>query len=155
VEQSGAVSTSTISSTLAWVLVAHAAATWAMVGLIWFVQVAHYPLFALVGVGDFDRYESAHRWRTSFVVGPLMVVEGLAAVALVIDDPDVLTVAGLALLAGIHAVTAFVSVPCHDRLNVAFDDHAHRRLVVSNWWRTGGWTARGVLAAALLVQHLT
>ena len=30
-------------------LAAHAAATWALVGLIWTVQVVHYPLFALVG----------------------------------------------------------------------------------------------------------
>lgn len=30
-------------------LLVHAAATWAMVGLVWFVQVVHYPLFAQVG----------------------------------------------------------------------------------------------------------
>ncbi|MCK6525129.1 hypothetical protein L6R49_27300, partial [Myxococcota bacterium] len=36
-----------MSSTL--LLLIHAAATWFMVGLIWFVQIVHYPLFSAVG----------------------------------------------------------------------------------------------------------
>jgi hypothetical protein len=38
----------------------HLAATAAMVGLIWFVQVVHYPLFASVGADEFVAYENAH-----------------------------------------------------------------------------------------------
>jgi hypothetical protein len=34
-------------------LLANAAATFFMVGVIWFVQVVHYPLFARVGTLDF------------------------------------------------------------------------------------------------------
>ena len=42
-----------------FVLLAHAAATLFMVGLIWFVQVVHYPLFARVGPDAFVPYAAA------------------------------------------------------------------------------------------------
>lgn len=68
--------------TAALVLATHLAATAAMVGLIWFVQIVHYPLFALVGTAEFPRYEAAHTRSTSFVVGPAMAVEGISALAI-------------------------------------------------------------------------
>ncbi|MDQ5964129.1 MAG: hypothetical protein QG625_283 [Cyanobacteriota bacterium erpe_2018_sw_39hr_WHONDRS-SW48-000098_B_bin.30] len=33
------------------------AATWFMTGLIWFVQVIHYPLYARIGEAEFAVYE--------------------------------------------------------------------------------------------------
>ena len=59
----------------------HLAATAVMTGLIWFVQVVHYPLFAAVGAEQFVAYEVAHQRRTSFVVGLPMLVEGLTVLA--------------------------------------------------------------------------
>lgn len=53
----------------------HLLATTAMVGLIWFVQVMHYPLSAAVGSDGFVRYERLHQRRTSLAVGPLMAVQ--------------------------------------------------------------------------------
>lgn len=35
-----------------------------------------------------------------------------------------------------------VQVACQNRLVMAFDLDAHRRLVATNWMRTGLWTAR-------------
>ena len=49
-----------------------------MTGLIWFVQVVHYPLFAKVGSEAFSLYESLHTQKTGLVVGPVMLVEVLA-----------------------------------------------------------------------------
>jgi len=51
-------------------LVAHAAATLVMVGVIWFVQVVHYPLMARVSASEFAAYEREHQNRTTFVVAP-------------------------------------------------------------------------------------
>ena len=60
-----------------FILRAHAASTLAMSGGIWFVQIVHYPLFALVADQALGRYEKEHVLRTGWVVGPLMVAEGL------------------------------------------------------------------------------
>jgi hypothetical protein len=132
-------------------LVAQAAATLALAGLVWFVQVVHYPLFARVGESSFVPYEREHTRRTTWVVAPLMLVEAIAVVGLVVLDPGVATAVGALLLAGIWASTFLVQVPCHRVLERGWDAPAHRRLVRGNWVRTGLWTARGALAVALLV----
>jgi hypothetical protein len=53
-----------------------------LTGLIWFVQVVHYPLFHKVGVSGFSGYEKAHMRLTSFVVIPLMLGELVSALLL-------------------------------------------------------------------------
>jgi len=59
-------------------VVAHAAATLVMVGVIWFVQVVHYPLMARVSASQFAAYEHEHQNRTTFVVAPTMLIEAVA-----------------------------------------------------------------------------
>ena len=131
------------------VFLAHLLATLAMLGVIWTVQVVHYPLFAGVGEAGWAAYEAAHQSRITAVVGPLMVLELATAVWLVLDRPAALpawaVVAGAALVGVIWASTAFVQVPLHAALGGAFDGDAHARLVATNWVRTAAWTARGAL----------
>lgn len=137
-------------------LAVHAAATLAMVGLIWFVQVVHYPLFGSVGSGAFAEYEERHMRRTTWVVAPLMFAElGSAAVIAVAPPTGVSSPAawaGLALVAVVWASTAFLQVPCHTRLRAGLDLSVVRRLTAGNWLRTGAWTARGALALWMLTE---
>ncbi len=58
-----------------YVLLAHLAATLFMAGVIWFVQVVHYPLFSRIGSEKFSLYSNAHSRLTTCVVGPPMLVE--------------------------------------------------------------------------------
>lgn len=131
------------------VFLAHLGATLLMVGVIWVVQVVHYPLFAGVGTAGWGAYEAAHQSRITLVVGPLMLVELATAVWLVLDRPVALptwsVLVGAALVGVIWASTAFVQVPLHSALGGAFDADAHARLVATNWIRTVAWTARGGL----------
>lgn len=146
----------TSSATL---LTVHLVATAAMVGLIWFVQIVHYPLFEAVGTEGFAAYEASHQRLTSYVVGPPMAVEGVTALWLAAFPPEGLARAwplvGLGLLALIHASTVFLQVPRHTALSVGFDADQARRLVSTNWIRTIGWSARGALAAAMVVVAVT
>ena len=36
------------------------------------------------------------------------------------------------------------------RATIYFDAEIHRRLVMSNWWRTAAWSARGVAALGMI-----
>ena len=130
-------------------LVLHFAITWAMVGLIWLVQVVNYPLFAEVPADRFPRYEKRHVQRIGFVVGPLMLAEALTGVLLLVlaptDPVRSVAVIGAVLLLVIWLSTAFLQVPLHGKLEAAYDEATHRRLVLTNWVRTGAWTARGLL----------
>ena len=71
-----------------YVLLAHLAVTLFMVGVIWFVQVVHYPLFAKVGSERFVLYSKAHSRLTTYVVGPPMLVEAATALLLVFRRPE-------------------------------------------------------------------
>jgi hypothetical protein len=68
-------------------LVASAAAAWAMVGLIWMVQLVQYPM--LVSYSELSPGAAAvdHQRRISKVVGPLMAVESVTAFILLVDRP--------------------------------------------------------------------
>jgi len=138
-----------------WIQIAHTSSTVAMSGLIWFVQVVHYPLFARVGNEAFAEYERQHVRRTGWVVGPLMLIEASSAVvimALADSQPmRSLAVIGVALLGVIWLSTWGLQVPAHRLLEQGFNAQSARRLVLTNWIRTAAWTARGAVALAMLM----
>ena len=137
-------------------LVPHTLATIMMAGLIWFVQLVHYPLFLFVGASDFARYEREHTRRVTWVVAPLMGMEALTAIVLVIlaagITMHVAAIVGLLLVAAIWASTAFVQVPCHRKLSTGYDLSTAQRLVTTNWLRTLAWTARAGVAMLMLAM---
>ncbi len=141
------------------VLALHALATIMMTGLIWFVQLVHYPGFTLVGRADFVRYVREHGRRVAWIVAPTMMLEGLTAIALVYlaegNAMRVASVVGVALILVIWASTAFLQVPCHRKLAIGFDEVVARRLVATNWLRTVAWTARALLAVAMPLMTQT
>lgn len=135
----------------------HAGATFAMFGLIWFVQIVHYPLMAKVGKDRFVSYEQAHTARTTWIVTPLMLAELITAIAIVsfaenIGANKTIAITGVALLAIAWISTFVVQVPAHKTLSRGFCDKAHARLVRTNWVRTISWTARGLVAVLILLQ---
>ncbi|MBX3434135.1 MAG: hypothetical protein KF847_12500 [Pirellulales bacterium] len=136
------------------VLLIHAASTWAMAGLIWFVQLVHYPLFARVGAAGFVEYERLHCRRTTWVVAPLMLAELASAawLALAPSSPAPVVVAwlGLALVVALWLSTALVQAPLHGRLSQGYDDRTAQKLTTSNWFRTLAWSVRGIVALACL-----
>lgn len=137
-------------------LVANLAAAAFMAGVIWFVQLVHYPLMSGWPHDDFPRWEAMHRSRTAAVVMPAMLVEGATAAWLLLrcpaGVPRWMPWAGLTMLVVIWGSTFLVQVPCHDALSHGWDAAVHARLVSSNWLRTALWTGRAaVLAAAVFV----
>jgi hypothetical protein len=127
----------------------HLATTLFMVGVIWFVQVVHYPLFAKTGTTEFPGYEQTHTTLTTWVVAPPMLVEaGTAVLLLWFRPPGISNLqcgTGLALLIAIWLSTMFLQVPCHEWLSRGFDSVVHQRLVATNWLRTAAWSLRGLL----------
>jgi hypothetical protein len=135
-------------------LVVHGAITWALVGVIWMVQLVHYPLWAQIDGDAFREYHARHMLRMTLLVAPLVMAEALTAAALVgCGVRGVWLLASFAPMVVIWISTFFVQVPLQAKLAMGFDAEPHRRLLSSNWWRTAGWTIRGVcLAIALLAR---
>jgi len=129
------------------------ASTLYMTGLIWFVQLVHYPLLARVGRDGFAAYARAHQQRTTWVVvGPMLLEVASAAVLLVQQaalrqSPAFLVAVGL--LAAIWLSTFAMQVPLHQELARGQDERRIAQLVASNWVRTVAWSLRAVLLLLL------
>jgi hypothetical protein len=132
------------------ILLTNVAATLYMTGLIWCIQIVHYPLFAQVGKEGFAAYETAHSSLITPIVGlPMLVELGTAGLLLFYRAPEIRlseALLGLALVAVIWLSTMFLQVPQHNVLSSGFDAAAHQFLVTSNWIRTIAWSLRGALA---------
>ena len=133
--------------TLLWLT--HLAATLFLVGLIWVVQVVHYPLFAHVGTAQFHDYWRGHTRLITWLVAPSMFAEVVTAVFLFAVRPHGLSLPVLVIAFGLLALnwlsTWLVQIPLHERLGRQFDPTTLRRLVLTNWVRTAAWTLRGLL----------
>lgn len=129
-----------------------------MVGLVWFVQLVHYPLYGSVGADHFVEYELQHMRRTGWAVGLFMPAEAVTGVWLVLAPPaavsTTLVFTGLVLLLVIWISTAVFQAPTHFRLTKGYDAAVGRRLVLTNWIRTLAWTARGLLVLIMTYQAL-
>lgn len=138
-------------------LVVNLVATAFMTGVIWCVQIAHYPLMSGWPHDDFSRWEAMHRSRIGGVVVPAMLVEGItAAIVIARRPPGVpawLAWGAAIVLVAIWASTFFVQVPLHERLSTGWDADAHARLVATNWIRTLLWSVRLALVAAMLIAR--
>jgi hypothetical protein len=140
------------------VVLAHAAATLVLVGMIWVIQVVHYPLFAAVGQDTFIAYETAHSVRITWVIVIPWAVQGLTTAALLLAPPSgvprwlIIIAAALALIPVVVTIT--LSVPAHSVLGQGFDAAAHARLVSTNWLRTAAWTLHGGVALWMVVLTL-
>jgi hypothetical protein len=138
------------------VLVLSTAAAWAMVGLIWLIQIVHYPMLAQYSRALPVEAATDHARRITPVVGPFMAVEGVTALALLVEQPTgvdwLLTWSAAALLGVALASTVVFSVPQHTALARGHDPDAARRLVQTNWIRTVAWTARALILTVGVAQ---
>lgn len=133
------------------ILLVNLLSTWFLVGLIWLVQLVHYPLFAKAGGAEWDAYHRQHIKMITVIIAPTMLVEALAAAALVFAAKEFAAPAKICVWVAAALVlvnwlsTAAVQVPLHNQLGQAWDASVVQKLVASNWIRTVAWTVRGLL----------
>lgn len=154
--------------TTLWVLIAQIMASTTMAAIAWFVQLVHYPLFALLQssgsktaeVAGMSRaeardYHDENLRRTRPLVLFPMVVEATSAAWLAFFPQAAVgrgaAIAGLSLVAIVVLSTALVQVPLHESLRCGDAPvDTVPRLVRSTRIRTAAWTARAILAAWMI-----
>jgi hypothetical protein len=137
------------------VIVANLGVTFALVGLIWTIQLVHYPLFARVGAEAWARYHAEHTARITLLVGPLMCAEVACAAWLVAVAPAqhrVLAWVAAACVAVAWMDTGLRAVPLHGRLGAGLDVALVGALVRVNLLRTLAWTLRGELLVRMALS---
>ena len=133
--------------------------TWFMVGLIWLIQIVHYPLFKYVGKYDFQLYHNGHSMMITPLVGTVMIIELISSILLVVFPPKNVSVTipiiGVILVFIIWVSTAFLQIPQHNALANAYELEVNNLLVQTNWIRTIAWSMRGLLLLFMLHLFLT
>lgn len=118
-----------------------------MSGLIWVIQVLHYPAFSYLREDQFLEFHSLHTKKITFIVLPVMLIELVSAVFLFLKNFSSFFIAmNLFFLLLIWLSTFFVSVPLHNALTKSMNLKVIERLILTNWIRTFLWTIRlGIL----------
>lgn len=119
--------------------------TSAMFGVIWVVQIVHYPMFAGIDRTDFADWHAFHSNRITYLVAPLMLAELISSVLMVWMRTDASTIVLCALTIGVWLATFFFSIPLHDALGVRDQSNRSeliRKLVLTHWIRSILYTSK-------------
>ncbi|MBY0515518.1 MAG: hypothetical protein K2P81_01325 [Bacteriovoracaceae bacterium] len=134
-------------------LLIHFFASTAMMGLIWLVQLVHYPAFRFVDEKDYISFALFHTTQITWVVAPLMIAELFSAFLMSFDSSVTLWVkiVSIICLVAIWLSTVFFQIPQHSVLALGKNLEAIENLVTTNWIRTIAWTIKSfVLGFELL-----
>lgn len=121
-----------------------------MTGLIWTIQLVHYPSFDFVEKNIFSKFHDFHSNRITLIVGPVMLLELVSAIFLYNENGWLLNLTSVIF---VWAITAFVSIPLHKKLKTQQTPQLIQKLVLSNWLRTVTWSLRSIALITALSQY--
>ncbi|MDP0491640.1 MAG: hypothetical protein Q7Q71_11365 [Verrucomicrobiota bacterium JB023] len=130
----------------------HAFSVFALFGLIWTIQLVHYPAFRDIELRRFPAFHDRHSRNITFIVLPLMLVEIVTSVLLVMEHRTALSLSLLVLAAANWLTTFLIFVPIHRTISRRPRPGDLDGLVNLNWIRTLTWTAA---AAVTLYRSAT
>ena len=86
-----------------------------MLGICWFVQIVHYPLFKSIDQKDFINYQKQN-WVTGYITGPVMIIELITGLLLWYHIQDLNQYLNVGLLGITGLSTVFIQIPIHLKL---------------------------------------
>jgi len=117
-----------------------------LTGVIWTIQIVHYPSFHYIDKLSFTNFHHFHERRISIIVMPLMLIELTTSTVLYINNMSSIVFAlNLLIVVLIWCSTFFVQVPIHSILSEKKDKKLIEKLVNTNWIRTFLWSMRMLL----------
>jgi len=126
-----------------------------MVGVIWVIQLVHYPSFRFTDREKYVSFQIFHMRKISFIVMPVMVLEFFSGLLLVLyhSNYESLLRISFILLLIIWLVTALFFAQIHQKLSKGYDETLVRKLVSFNWIRTLLWTIRTIIIIYCLIGY--
>ena len=123
----------------------HFLSTSLMVGIIWVIQLLHYPTFHFIKQSDYVEFQHFHMQRISFIVVPVMIIELLSGFMLVYYFRSNLFILCLIILLVIWLITFVFFTKLHQSLLGGYDKIIVNKLVQINWSRTVLWSLRLII----------
>ena len=123
----------------------HFLSTSLMVGIIWVIQLLHYPAFHFIKQSDYVEFQHFHMKRISFIVVPVMIIEILSGFMLIYYFRSNLLILCLIILLVIWLITFVFFTKLHQSLLGGYDKIIVKKLVQINWSRTVLWSLRLII----------
>ncbi len=129
------------------VLISHLAFTSIMTGVIWVIQIVHYPSFHFIEKELYTAFQKFHMKKISIIVIPIMLAELITAMILFLDksSKSPFLIISLVILFLIWLMTGVFFSKAHNELITGYQELVVNQLVVMNWVRTLLWTLRLLL----------
>ena len=137
----------------------HLVSTSFMVGVIWIVQLVHYPTFLFIDEQKSNDFQKFHMSRISYIVMPAMTTELFSGIYIYIYPNmaiySTLFLLALTILIINWVITALVFVKMHNKLLINYKIEIISLLVKWNWLRTLLWSVRLILLLRMAYLHNT
>ena len=127
-------------------LTIHIISTSIMVGVIWVIQLVHYPSFKYVNESDYIIFQKYHMSNISYIVFPVMFTELITAlIILFFGEKSLFFVLSLICLFLIWVITGVLFTKYHSILKEGKDLMIIEKMIKANWIRALLWTMRLIM----------
>ena len=117
-----------------------------MVGVIWVIQLVHYPSFHFIDKDIYDSFQKFHMNKISIIVIPVMILELTTGFLLLIgNSKNILIIVSFGILILIWGITGLFFSDAHGKLISGYNELIVNKLVSMNWIRTALWTFKMIL----------
>ena len=127
-------------------IIAHFTSTSIMVGVIWVIQLVHYPSFKYVKDSDYIIFQKKHMSNISYIVFPVMITELITSLLIFFSgEKSFFFMLSLICLSMIWVITGVLFTKFHSILQTGKDLKMIEKMIKANWIRTLLWTLRIIM----------
>ena len=140
-----------------FVLLGHLIFTSIMTGVIWVIQIVHYPSFHFIEKELYTAFQKFHMNKISIIVIPIMLAELITGMMLFLDksSKSPFLIISFVILVLIWLITGVFFSKAHNELIGGYQELVVNQLVAMNWIRTLLWTLRLLLLIGFVHLHFT
>ena len=140
-----------------FVLLGHLIFTSIMTGVIWVIQIVHYPSFHFIEKELYTAFQKFHMNKISIIVIPIMLAELITGIMLFLDksSKSPFLIISIIILVLIWLITGVFFTKAHNELIAGYQELVVNQLVVMNWIRTLLWTLRLLLLTCFVYLHFS
>ena len=140
-----------------FVLLGHLIFTSIMTGVIWVIQIVHYPSFHFIEKELYTAFQKFHMNKISIIVIPIMLAELVTGMMLFLDksSKSPFLIISFVILVLIWLITGVFFSKAHNELMTGYQELVVNQLVVMNWIRTLLWTLRLLLLTCFVYLHFS
>jgi len=140
-----------------FVLISHLIFTSIMTGVIWVIQIVHYPSFHFIEKELYTAFQKFHMNKISIIVIPIMLAELITGMMLFLDksSKSSFLIISFLILILIWLITGVFFSKAHNELITGYQELVVNQLIAMNWIRTLLWTLRLLLLTYFVYLHFS